>query len=175
MQDFQSEYERFIRPIEDQMMSAVWGVTQNPEDAEEAFQEALSVLWRKWRHVRAHPNPRALILRICFNSGYDVLRKRSRRQRREITAETSVLEDVRAAASSPSETLAARERESAVLGAISRLTRNQAAAVVMKLWEGCSHSDIAEALGCRDATARKHLERGRQRLRELLAPVMQQF
>ena len=44
----QENYEKLIRPIEDQMLRSVWGITQNAEDAEEAFQDALAVIWRKW-------------------------------------------------------------------------------------------------------------------------------
>ncbi|HEO71534.1 MAG TPA: sigma-70 family RNA polymerase sigma factor [Candidatus Hydrogenedentes bacterium] len=149
------------------MLRTIWNVTQHGDDAEEALQEALSVVWRKWDRIRVHPNPKALILRICINAARDVLRKRIRRERRERRAETTIP----ARPLNPAQALDAQERESTILDAISQLSRNQSAAVVMRLVHGLSYGDIGAALGCRDATARKHVERGRKRLQEILAPL----
>ena len=167
MLDEHREYERLIGPIEDQMIRAVWGITQDPEDAEEAFQDALSVIWRRWHRIQRHPNPHALVLRICLNAAYDLLRKKIRRRRREALAE------IRTAVQSltPAESLDSRERESAIFRAIGQLSRNQATAVFMRLVQGRSYDEIAQVLGCKSATVRKHVERGRDRLRELLAPI----
>ena len=38
--------------------------------------------------------------------------------------------------------------------------------------EGESYEDVAQALGCRPATARKHVARARARLRGLLSDVL---
>ncbi|HOZ47790.1 MAG TPA: RNA polymerase sigma factor [Candidatus Hydrogenedentes bacterium] len=162
------EYERFIEPIEDKMMGCVWRVTRDADAAEEAFQEALAVIWRRWDRIRRHPNPEALILRICINSSYDVLRKEIRRRKREVETDFVGPSPI----PQPADAVAAQERESTILQAISRLSRNQSVAVIMRLVQGCTYSDIAHALGCRDATARKHVERGRERLRGMLAPLM---
>ena len=161
------DYEALIEPIADQMMRSVWSVTQNADDAEEAFQEALSVVWRKLKRVQCHPNPHALILRICINSAYDVLRKKIRRQRREALANIHTIAPPR----TPSDAAAMKEQESAIFRAISRLSRNQSLAVTLRLVQGKSYGDIAKVLGCRDVTARKHVARGRARLREILAPI----
>lgn len=159
------EYERLIRPIEGQMMRVVWGITQDPEDAEEAFQEALATIWRKWDRIGRHPNPTALILRMCHNAAYDILRKKIRR-RREVQPELISPEP----APNPSEIAASRERESVILNAIGHLSRQQAQAVIMRLVEGESYDAIGRILGCKDSTARKHVERGRERLTRMLAP-----
>ncbi|MCP4644289.1 MAG: RNA polymerase sigma factor [bacterium] len=160
------DYQRLIAPVEDDMMQAVWSVTQNAEDAEEALQEALTVIWRKLARIRRHPNPRALILRICLNSACDVVRKKVRRREREARAELLTPKPGR----SPSEEAVAKEHESLVFRAIGQLSRNQAAAIVLRLVQGQSYPAIADVLGCADATARKHVDRGRKRLRELLGP-----
>lgn len=149
------------------MIRAVWGITQDAEDAEEAFQEALAQIWRKLERIQRHENPHALILRICMNSAYDVLRRKARRRRREQLTEIQAVSRV----PSPSEALESRERESAILRAMGNLSRYQATAVFMRLVQGHSYGEIAEVLGCGDATVRKHVERGRERLRKLLAPL----
>lgn len=162
------EYERIIRPIEAQMVRSIWGVTRDADDAEEAFQEALTNVWRRWGRIRRHPNPHALVLRICINAAYDHLRKKLRRRKREALAgvETEV-----ASTATPADAMVRREQESAILRAIGRLSRNQATAVLMRLVEGQSYAEIAGILGCKDSTARKHVERGRERLRTMLGPI----
>jgi len=162
-------YEKLIRPIEDQMLRSVWGITQNAEDAEEAFQEALSVIWRKWDRVQRHPNPHALVLRMCMNAAYDVLRKNVRRRRRESGA--AEVPAFGGKTATPADTLESQERELAILRAIGQLSKNQALAVTLRLVQGHSYAHVAQILGCRDVTARKHVARGRERLRQLLAPL----
>ena len=165
----QKSYEELIRPIEDQMLRCVWGITQNAEDAEEAFQEALGVIWRKWDRIQRHPNPHALVLRMCMNAAYDVLRKNVRRRRRE--SDAVGVPAFAGTTATPADTLEGRERESAILRAIGQLSRNQALAVTLRLVQGHSYAHVAQVLGCRDVTARKHVARGRERLRQLLAPL----
>ena len=69
-----SDYERFIDPIEDQMVRLVWRIVRHRQDFEDALQEALTTIWKRLDRIRRHRNPHALILRICANAGYDILR-----------------------------------------------------------------------------------------------------
>jgi len=175
LQDAYAEYDRLIAPIEQKMLKAVWRVTRNGEDAEEALREALATIWCKWDRIAKHENPEALAIRICLNASYDVLRRKGRRQRRETSLHTDNCDRVEWHASdapTPGEAASLHEQESAVLHAIGQLSRNQAVAVLMRLVQGNSYSDIARALGCKDTTVRKHIERGRERLRQLLEPFV---
>ena len=65
MNDRQQEYERLIAPIEVRMMRTVWRISRDPNDAEDAFQEALLTVWKRWDRIVTHSNPHALILHIC--------------------------------------------------------------------------------------------------------------
>ncbi|HNR35798.1 MAG TPA: sigma-70 family RNA polymerase sigma factor [Candidatus Hydrogenedentes bacterium] len=175
LQDAYAEYDRLIAPIEDKMIKAIWRVTRNGEDAEEALRIALATIWRRWNRIAGHANPEALVIRICLNASHDVLRGKSRRRRHEASIhanDRAFLESQPAAGPAPDEAAVLREQESAVLHAISRLSHNQAAAVLMRLVQGRSYGDIAQALGCKDATVRKHIERGRERLRRMLEPFV---
>lgn len=161
------DYERLIAPIEEDLLRAAWSVCRNEDDAEEALQETLCTVWRKLGRIRRHPNPKALLLRIALNTAYDVLRRRIRERERQ----SRLAAQAPAAPRRPDQALASKERESAILRAMASLSRKQSVAVLMRLVQGAAYEDIAETLGCRAATARKHVERGRQRLRELLAPL----
>lgn len=162
-----AEYERSIRPIEAQMIRSVWRITLNANDAEDAFQEATSTIWTKMDLIRQHSNPRALILRICIDAAFDVVRKRTRRTAREQPLDLC---------DGPSgddidllEALESQERQIEITNAISRLPESQAIAVTMHYLMNCPYRDIVDALDCTESTARVHASRGLERLRSLLA------
>lgn len=64
----------------------------------------------------------------------------------------------------------AGERDRAVQRAVGALPPKQRAAVVLRLIEGMTHAQIAEAMGCSVESARRSLHEGRARLRSLLEP-----
>lgn len=160
------DYDRVIRPIEDRMIQTVWRILRDADDADDAMQNALTQLWKKRRVVFAHPNPQALVLRLCANAAYDVLRRRVRLKQRTVAMEPAH-EPVHTKPD-PLNQLIQRERHEQVMHWISQLSCNQATAVLMRLVQQVSYEDIAEALGCTEATARVHVTRGRSRLAERL-------
>ena len=161
------DYDSLVRPIEDRMIRSVWRIVRDPQDADDAFQEALTTVWKRLDRIRRHPNPHALILRICINSAYDVIRRRVRHQRREQLE--PVPETLPDPSPSAAERISGREKRADIFQAISRLPRKQAQAVLMRFVEELPYSQIAQALGCRKVTARKHIARARTRLSRELA------
>jgi RNA polymerase sigma factor (sigma-70 family) len=170
MDDPHRDYEQLIAPIQTQMIQSVWRITGRQEDAEEAFQEALMSIWKRWWSIRRHPNPRALILRICANAAYDVVRARIRQQRQQEPG--PLPEDVPDSTQPVLERLSGQEQESAVFEAIGHLSRNQGQAFLMRVVQELSYGEIAAALNCREVTVRKHLARARAKLRVLLSPLI---
>ena len=81
MTDDTTIYDDLIAPMEAIMMRSIWRVVRNADLAEDALQDALSVIWKKRFQIQLHPNPPALILKICLNTAYDSLRKLKRMQR----------------------------------------------------------------------------------------------
>jgi RNA polymerase sigma-70 factor (ECF subfamily) len=163
------EYEQLIAPIEAQMMRVIWRIVRNADDAEDALQDALTVVWKRFDRIQRHPSPQALILRICLDAAVDLLRKRLKQQRREVShALDGAWSDP---GPSPADCARANEQRDRVVQAISRLPRNQARAVLLRIVEEQPYRAIAEALGCREATARAHVRRGRAQLVQLLEPL----
>lgn len=167
MNDRQQEYERLIAPIEDRMMRAVWRILRSPDDADDAFQEALLAVWKRWDRIRTHPNPQALVLHICINAAHDVLRRRLR-QARGMEA-GGVPEEIPDPAESAVDAMSEAQRASEVLSAIGRLSKSQAQAMLMHAMEEMPYGEIAAVMRCREATVRKHVARARARLRALLS------
>lgn len=174
LRDEDLSYDRLIRPSEEQMTRVVWRIVRNPEDAEDTLQDALATIWRKRRLVRAHPNPRALILRICIQAAWDTLRKR-RRDRRHKEADRlhsdfpgdggpGLPRFAAGPDASAPDRLVQKETEREILDAIGRLPRKQALGVLMRFVEDQPYEAIAQAMGCSQSTARIHVARGRARL-----------
>jgi RNA polymerase sigma factor (sigma-70 family) len=163
--DDRTIYDELIAPLESMMMRSIWQVVRNADLAEDCLQEALAVIWKKRFHIRLHPNPQALILKICLNAAYDSLR-RLRRMRRQ--TDLSRLDDAPAPANSDGD-LEEREIEEQVQQAIRRLPRKRALAVMMRLIQEESFEAIAQALDCSEVTVRIHIFRGRAQLRKWLS------
>lgn len=156
-------YQQYIRPLEPKLIRAAWRVLGDEHEAGDALQDALAQIWKHRRKLKSHPNPSAWMLRIVLNTAHDHLRRRQTRR-------TMVLpEQIASSAPSPSLLLQKQEDISALLDEISRLSPQQAQAVLLRLVECLSYDAVAEALGCSEATARVHVLRGRERLRERLA------
>jgi RNA polymerase sigma-70 factor (ECF subfamily) len=166
MNDRQREYERLIQPIEDRMMRTVWRVTRDPDDTEDAFQEALLTIWKRWDRILTHPNPQALVLQICINAAHDVLRRKVRQ------GKLTVMEDMPDSSASVLENISGAEQDAEVLRAIGLLSKNQARAMLMHAVEEIPYGDIAAAMDCRESTVRKHVARARTKLRTLLAHLL---
>ncbi len=172
VKDDQAVFEQLISPIQHRMKHSIWRVVRNTEAAEDTFQEALAIIWRKRKRIQEHPKPDALMLKICLNAAYDSLRK-SKHHLKNLSLET-LPQDPSASAAATPEKLEGKKTEAEVLSAIGRLPRSQALAVLMRVIQGHSYSEISETLGCSETTARIHVSRARKKLslwlKHLLAP-----
>jgi len=160
-------YDDLIRPVEPLMMRSIWRIIRQREAAEDAFQDALAIVWRKRAAVARHPNPRALILKISLAAAYDALRRSSRRLRHETAGLPLQAGD--AAEAPDGREAEARALRRAVMDAIAGLPRRQATAALLRLVEDQPYPDIAVAMGCSEATVRIHVMRARQALARRLA------
>jgi len=160
-------FEQLIKPVEHQMMRSIWRIVRDPEMAKDALQDSLAKIWKRLDRVRIHPNPRALILKICLNAAIDSLRKRKRLHQHEKT------EPLHRFPIQPNttayEVLDGKKIEAEILEAIKRLPRRQAVAVLMRLIQDQPYAVIAQAMECSETTVRIHVSRGRARLSQWLS------
>lgn len=158
------DFVRLIAPLERRMFETVWRVLRHPHDAEDALQSALQTLWRQRHRLASHPNPQALVSKVCADAALDEFRRRRRRQESVTPFEDGLV----TGRPDPADEAVRRERADCVMAAVARLSRNQATAIIMRFIQGESDEAIAAALGCGKATVREHLARGRERLSRLL-------
>jgi len=168
--DRHQQYERLIAPIENRMMRAVWRVLRDPSEVEDAFQEALLTVWKRWDRICAHPNPQALVLQICIHAAHDAMRRKLRHTQRQEAG--AIPEEIADSSPSAVQAISIAERDAQVLRAIARLSRNQARAILMHAVEEIPYDEIAAAMDCREATVRKHIARARSKLRGWLSHLV---
>lgn len=162
----ESDYDFYIEPLKKQMIRSIWRIVRNVADAEEILQDAFEKIWKQMKKIKKHPNPRPLILRICICSSYDFLRKKIRERQRlksSDTLERAVISDT------SQDDLVSSEIELEIGKAIIQLPRKQAEAVMMHFVQDQSYEEIAQSMECSETTVRTHVERGRKKLRKILA------
>ena len=133
---------------------------RTPADAEDIVQEAFVRFWRKQRS----PENRALLFATVRSIALDLLRRDSRRARREADA---FLETERTAA--PSFDFD-NESQRALADAVGRLPREQREVVVMKIWNELTFADIGTVLGISQNTAASRYRYALSALKRNLVP-----
>jgi RNA polymerase sigma-70 factor (ECF subfamily) len=161
-----ASYEQLIAPIENRMIRSIWRIVRDGQEAEDTLQDALTIIWRKINRIRKHPNPQALILKICIDASYDSLRKRKHKHGHE---DPETLGRIPANTTAASDEIVGKETENEILDAIAKLPRKQAAAVLMRIVQEQPYESIAQAMGCAETTVRIHVSRGREKLSRMLA------
>lgn len=131
----------------------------NPDDADDAVQDALLSAWRAIPRYDPDRPFRPWLMRIVVNAATDQLRRRRTRRAAPLAPDL------------PSG-LAGPERQAgrALLGerleaALATLPERQRTAVVLFDVEGWAHAEIAELLGVAEATVRSDVFRARRALR----------
>jgi RNA polymerase sigma-70 factor (ECF subfamily) len=137
-------------------------VLRNPDDADDAAQEAFFAAWRF--HDRFDPRRpfRPWLAQIALNAARDLKRRRTVRQTEQLRPESASPRDNPLAIT---EQTMLRERLDA---ALAELPERQRLALVLFDVEGFSHAEAGELLGIPEGTARSDVFHARRRLRKML-------
>ena len=150
-------FEEYVRERSVALQRFAYLVTRHPEDARDAVQDALIGLWPRFDEVAARGGVDAYVHRSIVNASVS----RWRKSRRLVPVEAPELLPGTAASGFEDEVADA----DAAWRLSATLAPDQRAAVVLRYWSGLSYAEIAEALGCAEATARSHVHRALTRLR----------
>lgn len=171
----QAQFLRFAAPTRQRLYSFVRRALNNPQDAEDVTQEALT---RAWVHFETF-DPRcsfdAWIFRIAGNILIDQSRRRKRRQEISLDAPAARSEEnegsgcleLTDSTSDPHESLMAKEISAELQWALRSLPPVHQATLRM-LAQQCSYAQIAHALDCPEGTVRSRVYRARVLLRRTL-------
>lgn len=130
---------------------------RNPDDAEEAAQEALTRAWRKRDTCRTPRTPVPWVIQITRNEAFRLMGRR----REELSAQPGRDEGESAGAPSAEELVARADLRRAV----SRLPTDERVVLYLRYEEDLKQKRIAELLDIPEGTVKVRLYRARERLR----------
>jgi RNA polymerase sigma-70 factor (ECF subfamily) len=155
--------ERLLRRHASPLLTFIHRMVGDRHRGEELFQEVFLALWLKRRQYQ-YPRPfKPWLYAIALNKCRAWFRLRSLPQ-------VPLAEEAAADDASPADAAIATETAALVNRAVTALPPQQRAVVVLRVWEGLSYAQIADVIGCGEATARSHMHHGLAALRKYLQP-----
>lgn len=156
-------FGELVRRYAGQARRVARAVLRDPQDADDAVQDAfLSALRNLGRYDATRPfGP--WLLRIVSNAALDRLR------RERVRATEAIAPEVAARDAAPDRLADRAALSDALRAALATLPERQRVAVVLFDVEGYSHGEIAEILGIPEGTVRSHVFHARRTLRAALA------
>jgi len=130
-----------------------------PDDADDCFQETFASALRAYPRLRRNSNVRAWLLTIAQRKALDAHRSRARRAVPVGTAGPELAAPPERAVGEP-----------ALWALVRELPGRQRSAVTLRFVADLPHREIAEAIGCSEAAARRSLHEGLKKLREEWTP-----
>ena len=152
------------------LFALLLSVTRSEAETRDVLQEVFLRLAERPQALAGALSPRAVLVRMAHRLAVDAWRRRSVRARRE---EASAEEPARlfAPAGDPDRQCFADELERA----LATLPAEQRSVVHLKLWEGLTFAEIAEALEIGANTAASRYRYGIDKLQERLRPLYQEL
>ena len=150
-----AEAEVFCRRIWPRLVGSMTLYCGDAGVAEEIAQEALSRVWTRWEAVRTMAAPEAWTYRCATNLANSWYRRRQA-ERRALGRATALRADEGADDAG----------RLAVRAAVSGLPTRQRTAVVLRFYADLPVGQVAELMGCAEATVRAHTFKAIAALRE---------
>ena len=149
------------------VVNVVYRMCGDVELAEDAAQDAFIQAWLHLPSFRPGTSLRNWIYRIAVNAALDVLRREPKTPL--VDLETLSMPD---SAAGPEIVLLEKERAFAIQRAILSLTEANRSALTLREYGGLSYQEIAATLNIPLGTVMSRLNYARGRLKELLAPQL---
>ncbi len=160
--------EELLFAYEKKVYNIAFRLMGNEADAADMAQEALIKIYRGVKGFKGEASFSSWVYRLTVNTCMDGLRKRKRAPiSLEYTMESGMpFEDE--AAGTPETHALSIERNEDIQKAINLLSSEHKAVVVMRDISGLTYEEISESLQISVGTVKSRINRGRQRLKELL-------
>jgi len=162
----EAELQRLYDEHAQALFAFLLNFTRNEADTRDLLQEIFVKLARQPDLLRGAREERPFLIRLAHNAAIDLMRRRGTREKyhEEFGVEPM---PIFARADDPDEAAFRDE----LAGALAELPAEQRAVVHLKLWEGQTFEQIAEALEIPPNTAASRYRYGLDKLRERLRPL----
>ncbi|MEM7414929.1 MAG: RNA polymerase sigma factor [Gemmatimonadota bacterium] len=162
-------FRHLVERYQDGVAAVVVGMLGPGPDADDVGQETFVRFYRSIDRFRGEAALRTYLTRIAMNLSLNELKRRKRRERRVLRIHEGTPEFA-APGEGPDEAVDRADRARAVREAIDRLDEKHRAVVTLRMIQGLSTKETAEALGVPEGTVLSRLARGRQKLEGELKP-----
>ena len=174
-------FRRLVEPYSERLFTALCGMMGSREDAEDLLQEALLAAYRSLGSFRREASFYTWLYRVVVNRALNELKRRGRhggkvsldRWMEQRSVSPGALFDLERP--NPEEDAARVQIRDAVHAALERLPPKYRAAIVLKDLEGFSQEEISNILSCSVGTVKSRLSRARDRLKEILRPMYEEW
>jgi RNA polymerase sigma-70 factor (ECF subfamily) len=165
-----TEIERLYDEHAQPLFAFLLNFTRDEADTRDLLQEIFVKLAREPKLLDGVREKRAFLIRLAHNAAIDLIRRRGTRER---TKENFAAEAISifAPANDPDENVF-RDELSVALG---ELPEEQRAVVHLKLWEGLTFEEIADALDISPNTAASRYRYALDKLRGRLRPLYEEI
>jgi RNA polymerase sigma-70 factor (ECF subfamily) len=162
-------FGELVRRYQDRLFNTVYRLVDQTEDAQDVVQEAFINAYQSLGSFHGESAFFTWLYRIAVNAAISLKRKKRVMVRIDGPDGESVIDPLDPSdLARPGHALEQAEQDRRVQRALSRLSPEHRAVLVMKEMEGQKYENIAEVLGVPIGTVRSRLHRARLELRELL-------
>jgi RNA polymerase sigma factor (sigma-70 family) len=153
-----AQVEEWVQVYGREIHAYLWRLLGNSQDAEDCLQETyVRALRSRSGQVRA---PRPWLYAIATNTARSMLRRRRRREDRQVDLDEDLTAD-------PGEDSSIAERVADVRAAVDRLPRRQKEALLLRRYQGMAYDEIGRILECTPAAARANVYQALRKLRAI--------
>ena len=155
-----ADYEDFVRAHLPRLLRYATMLTGEREQAADLVQDVLVKAYRRWSRISDAEHPDRYVLRMVTNDYLSWRRSRSAR----LIAVGDPPDEAR-----PDDFASDHAAREDMWQRLARLPRRQRAVVVLRYYEQLADADIADLLGCAQATVRAHARKALTTLRHGLS------
>jgi RNA polymerase sigma-70 factor (sigma-E family) len=153
-----SDFDEFVRTRADALLRLAYLLVGDRGRAEDAVQDVLERMYPRWERIR--DSPEAYARRAVVNATVNQWRWRRRHREAALSPAVEPLTEDHAGRVSGHQ---------AILTALTGLSRQQRAAVVLRYLNELSIDEVAHILGCTPGAVKSHTARGLAKLRTALS------
>jgi RNA polymerase sigma-70 factor (ECF subfamily) len=164
----QNAFEELVGTYRERLYRVAWRILRDDESAEDAAQEAFIKVYRHIARFEGRSSLYTWMYRITVNIA---LNKLKRDRFRQMVPLGDMVRPDRSPRSDPSRSAMGSEIADRVREAVETLPDKQKAVFTLKFYEGMSHKEIADIVGCSEGTSKANYFHAIRKLRKQLGDL----